>query len=58
VLVIYIFKDGAEEVMNHKWFKNLNWNGILNKKIKAPYIPKIKDELDVSNFDKVFLYIK
>ncbi len=58
MLVIYLFLDGAEEVINHKWFKNLNWNGILNKKIKAPYIPKIKDELDVSNFDKVFLYIK
>lgn len=23
--------NGATEVMNHKWFKNLNWEGIVKK---------------------------
>ena len=39
--------------MNHKWFKNLNWEGIIKKQVKAPFIPIIKNETDVSNFDKV-----
>jgi len=43
---------GASEVMNHKWFKNLNWEGIIKKQVKAPFIPIIKNETDVSNFDK------
>jgi hypothetical protein len=23
--------NGAKEVMEHRWFKNLNWEGILKK---------------------------
>jgi hypothetical protein len=39
--------------MDHKWFKNLNWDGLYNKQVKPPIIPIIKNEFDVSNFDKV-----
>jgi len=35
--------NGAKEVMEHKWFKNLNWEGIIKKTCLAPFIPKIKN---------------
>ena len=47
-------KQGADEIKNHPWFQNINWNEILNKKVKAPFIPIVKSEVDVSNFDPEF----
>ena len=52
-----IFKlilEGAKEVMEHPWFKNLNWEGLMRKQVKAPIVPFIRNEQDVSNFDRVF----
>lgn len=46
--------NGAKEVMDHPWFKNLNWDGLLRKQVKAPIVPFIKNEVDVSNFDRQF----
>jgi len=46
-------QGGCDDIMNHTWFKKtkFDWQGLYNKKIKAPYAPKIKDPLDTSNFD-------
>lgn len=30
------FKEGAEAIKKHKFFEGINWNDLLNKKIKAP----------------------
>ena len=40
--------------MNHAWFKDadFDWDGLLNKDLKAPYAPNCRDPLDVSNFDE------
>lgn len=46
--------NDAEDVKRHMFFKDINWVNILNKKVKPPFIPKIRYEGDVSNFDKVF----
>jgi len=27
-------KSGIEEVKSHLWFKNIDWEGLLNKKVK------------------------
>ena len=43
-------RNGVDEIKNHAFFKNLNWEGI--RKLKAPVIPKLKSQLDTSNFDK------
>ena len=40
---------GINEIKNHAWFKDINWNELLLKKLKSPYIPK-----DGDNFDKKF----
>ena len=32
--------SGIKEIKNHPWLKDINWDLLKKKKIKAPYIPK------------------
>ena len=43
---------GSLDVRNHPWFKNIDWKALLEKKIPAPFIPKIKSATDDSNFQE------
>lgn len=46
---------GIEEIISHRWFTDIDIDDLLNKKIEAPFVPKLSDDLtDVSNFDKEF----
>ena len=45
---------GAQEVKAHPWFEKVNWENIFNKTIQAPFVPKIKGDFDISNFDVEF----
>ena len=45
--------NGSNSIKNHSFFSNINWNFLYEKKINPPFIPFIKSELDVSNFDPV-----
>ncbi|CAH1791260.1 unnamed protein product [Owenia fusiformis] len=45
---------GASDVKKHAFFKGLNWIDLATKKIPAPFIPVIKDPMDVSNFSEEF----
>jgi len=42
---------GAEELRNHPWFDNLDFDDLVAKSIKAPWIPDVKDAMDCSNFN-------
>ncbi|XP_018901176.1 ribosomal protein S6 kinase alpha-5 isoform X2 [Bemisia tabaci] len=44
----------AEELKKHPFFKDMNWVALAKKAIKAPFVPKITNELDVSNFSEEF----
>ncbi|CAF0980138.1 unnamed protein product [Didymodactylos carnosus] len=33
-------KNGTKDIKFHKWFTNINWINIFEKKVKAPYMPK------------------
>jgi serine/threonine protein kinase len=44
-----------ESIKNHKWFEGIDFDDILKKKIKSPFIPKVNSPCDISNFDKEFL---
>ena len=44
-------KDGLNDIRKHKWFQGFHWNGIANRTLKPPIIPKIRNHLDYSNFD-------
>ena len=45
--------EGINEIKECNWFKNFNWDDLLNKKIMSPYIPKYGD-----NFDKKYCEAK
>ena len=46
-------QNGTDDIMAHSWFKKskFSWSNLESKALKAPYVPKIKDPLDTSNFD-------
>lgn len=44
-------KGGLKDIKKHKWFDGFNWEGLKQRKLQAPIIPKIKSPTDASNFD-------
>lgn len=50
-------RNGCADVLQHTWYKdfytgeNKELTGFMNKTVTAPWIPKIKNNLDLSNFD-------
>jgi hypothetical protein len=42
------------QVKEHPWFLNVSWDTLLKKKYKPPFVPLIKSDIDVSNFDPEF----
>lgn len=47
-----LLKNGTKDIKNHEWFKTLDWDAVLNKKVKPAYKPKVSGEGDTSNFDQ------
>lgn len=48
-------KEGIAEIMRHPFFNDLNLDELVNKRLHAPFKPKLsEDVLDVSNFDSQF----
>ncbi|OHT06835.1 Serine/threonine-protein kinase Sgk1 [Tritrichomonas foetus] len=45
---------GFEKVSKHKFFHKMNFDDVLNKKIKPEFIPEIKDPLKPEYFDAEF----
>ena len=43
------YTDGIQELKNHKWFDGFDWEGVYNKKLVAPFIPKKE-----GNYDKTY----
>ena len=44
----------AEELKKHAFFNDIDWVALAKKNIIPPFKPKLKSELDVSNFDPEF----
>ena len=47
-------KGDADELMAHPFFADVDWEALSRKDIKPPFKPKLKGELDTSNFDPEF----
>ena len=45
-------KNGAEDIKKHKWFKGVDWQAVLDMRVKAPIVPPTKHAGDTSNFEK------
>jgi serine/threonine protein kinase len=44
-------KNGVDDIKFHKWFKDVPWESLLEKKIQAPFKPTVKSETDTDNFE-------
>ncbi|TKA26132.1 hypothetical protein B0A50_04629 [Salinomyces thailandicus] len=47
-------KSDAEELMQHPFFHDIDWQTLSKKASQPPFKPKLKGELDTSNFDPEF----
>ena len=43
--------NGFEEIQNHPWFKDINWDVLYRKEVEPPYNPNVKDETSTENID-------
>ncbi|KAM3611008.1 uncharacterized protein V6R79_012224 [Siganus canaliculatus] len=48
----------ANEVKGEKFFETIDWEALLSKKLKPPFLPSIKESMDVSNFDSDFTQLQ
>ncbi|GME73602.1 unnamed protein product [Ambrosiozyma monospora] len=44
----------AYEIMEHPYFKNINFDDILHCRVPPPFVPEVKDPRDPSCFDEEF----
>ncbi|KAG2485663.1 hypothetical protein HYH03_015635 [Edaphochlamys debaryana] len=42
---------GAEEIKRHRWFSRIDWRALEQKRLPAPFRPRVRNPLDTSNFD-------
>lgn len=45
-------KRGIKDVKCHQWFGELDWNKLQSRKLSAPLVLPVKNNLDLSNFEK------
>lgn len=43
---------GAGDVFTHPWFSEVDWEKLRNRKIAAPYLPKLQSDGDASAFER------
>ena len=46
--------NGIEDIKNHEFFRDVDWNAVYSKNVMPPFAPKAESDLDNSNFDKQF----
>ena len=44
-------QGGAEDVKRHRWFKNIDWDDVVGKKLRPPIVPNVGHEGDARNYD-------
>lgn len=47
-------EDGIQDIKAHPYFSSTDWDAVAQRKLIPPYIPSIKNETDLSNFDEMF----
>ncbi|XP_040915402.1 serine/threonine-protein kinase N2 [Toxotes jaculatrix] len=51
-------EEDALEIKRHRFFQGMDWDALLAKKVKPPFLPAIRAPRDVSNFDEEFTRLK
>ena len=49
---------GADEVKQHPFFKGVDFDKVLRKEYKPPFVPKLNDDLDLRYFDESFTELR
>ncbi|KFM60465.1 cGMP-dependent protein kinase, isozyme 2 forms cD4/T1/T3A/T3B, partial [Stegodyphus mimosarum] len=44
-------KGGIKELQKHKWFDGFNWDGLCNRNLMPPILPRVRNCFDTGNFD-------
>ncbi|XP_063682792.1 cAMP-dependent protein kinase catalytic subunit PRKX-like isoform X1 [Bolinopsis microptera] len=44
-------KDGSADVKKHRWFREIKWDDVLDRKLKPPIVPKVEHAGDSTNFE-------
>lgn len=44
----------AEDVRKQPFFRDMNWDDLLARKVRPPFVPNVRHAEDVSNFDEEF----
>lgn len=47
-------RSDAAEIKEHPFFRGVNWDDMLAKRVPPPFYPTITGRLDTSNFDEEF----
>lgn len=45
-------KNGIQDIKEHKWFEGMDWIQMYNQEATAPFLPKVNNTNDTSNFSK------
>ena len=46
-----VLVNGPQDVLNHTWFRGIDWNKLVAEQIRPPFKPKVANDGDTSNFD-------
>ncbi|KAI7691671.1 RAC serine/threonine-protein kinase [Sarcoptes scabiei] len=46
--------DDAKQIMYHPFFRGVNWQDVLDKKIEPPFKPQVTSDTDTKYFDQEF----
>lgn len=42
---------GFQDIIDHPWFASLNWDDLLQKKLPAPFVPRVDNPYDATNYE-------
>ncbi|KAI9159377.1 hypothetical protein H9P43_008717 [Blastocladiella emersonii ATCC 22665] len=46
--------SGPHDIQSHPFFAGVSWEDVYYKRVAAPYVPKVRNPLDLSNFEECF----
>ncbi|KHJ84466.1 protein kinase domain protein [Oesophagostomum dentatum] len=52
------FKMDFKEIRDHPFFLPVNWDKLLRRQVRAPFIPRIESEIDLRNISEDFVKMK
>ncbi|XP_053986926.1 cGMP-dependent protein kinase, isozyme 1-like [Hylaeus volcanicus] len=44
--------NNVADIRNHRWFHYFNWQELQNQTMPSPIVPRVKNHLDMRNFEK------